>query len=97
MVQYCSVYDCASSSKTKSKLKFHTIPADMNRRLRWIEHVCKHSGFRDEKLRDYSYICGLHFSKDSYNSMGRLLPSAEPTLFFKPPRRIKDGKKSIPF
>merc|ERR1712071_279804 len=86
----CCVFECGSTSNTIPKLKFHAIPAKAVKRKRWIEQICKHSGFRNAFLGDYSVICSLHFSKDCYEA-GRLSVTADPTIFFKPQRRIKDA------
>ena len=96
MGRLCCVIGCESSVKNKPlELKFHVIPAEMNRRKRWIDQIDKHSGFRRGKLTDQTCICNLHFSPDDYSFSGRLLPAAEPTLFGSKRRRIEISKRSI--
>ena len=97
MVRYCAISQCHSTSKDRPRLSFHELPSNWERRSLWIESITNNAGHNRE-LRDYSFICSLHFTVDCFRPGKKktLTASAVPTVFethFKKKIRDTPGTK----
>eukprot|EP00102_Acyrthosiphon_pisum_P024828 XP_016662038.1 PREDICTED: THAP domain-containing protein 1-like [Acyrthosiphon pisum] len=83
MVNFCSAFNCSSSSDVKSELIFHKFPLNDSERLKkWI-HAVRRTNF---KPNGSSFLCSLHFNENDYNKAvvsGKLVlkKCAVPTIF----------------
>ncbi|XP_029344022.1 THAP domain-containing protein 1-like isoform X1 [Acyrthosiphon pisum] len=83
MVNFCSGFDCTSSSDVRKDLSFHKFPLKEKERLQqWVHAVRR----KDFKPTSSSTLCSLHFKEtDFYSAVvsGKkmLKKSAVPTVF----------------
>ena len=100
MPQRCVAAGC--DRRAEGEFSLHKFPKDAARRAEWSKQVAK-TRLDWTAATDYSVLCSLHFTKDSYETsvllseeMGlptkkhKLKDSAVPTLFPKP-NAIKTG------
>ncbi|XP_025200772.1 THAP domain-containing protein 2-like [Melanaphis sacchari] len=83
MVNFCSAFNCASSSDVRKDLSFHKFPLkDKERLQKWVHAVRR----KDFKPSSNTTLCSLHFNEtDFYSAVvsGKkmLIKSAVPTVF----------------
>ncbi|KAF0748144.1 THAP domain-containing protein 2-like [Aphis craccivora] len=82
MVNYCSSFNCTSSSDIGKDLSFHKFPLkDKDRLQKWVHAVQR----KDFKPSSSSTLCSLHFNKTDFylavSGKQMLNKSAVPTIF----------------
>ncbi|KAL4153523.1 hypothetical protein QTP88_001356 [Uroleucon formosanum] len=83
MVNYCTAFNCTSSSDVRGDLSFHKFPLKEKERLqKWVHAVRR----KDFKPTSSSTLCSLHFNKNDFylavvSGKQMLKKSAIPTVF----------------
>ncbi|KAL5245214.1 hypothetical protein ACI65C_012624 [Semiaphis heraclei] len=83
MVNFCSAFNCSSSSDVENELIFHKFPLNDSERLKkWI-YAVRRINFKPTRN---SILCSLHFTENDYNKAvvsGKLVlkKCAVPTIF----------------
>jgi len=83
MVNFCSGFNCTSSSDVQKELIFHKFPLNDKEKLKkWVHAVRR----KDFKPTSSSFLCSLHFTENDYNKAvvsGKLVlkKCAVPTIF----------------
>ena len=63
----CCVPGCSNRREKCSDLSFHPLPAQEDRRKRWVVAV-RRDEEEDFRITDNTVVCGEHFTLDSYHS-----------------------------
>ncbi|RVE47897.1 hypothetical protein evm_007411 [Chilo suppressalis] len=91
--RYCAVYGCLNSSITHPEISFFKLPEILERRLEWLQLICREDLEHKPKFASYT-ICEQHFkAEDIRQSINRKLlkKNALPSLML--PSTISRGSQ----
>ncbi|XP_022517989.2 uncharacterized protein LOC125801710 [Astyanax mexicanus] len=79
---FCSVPRCSNSKQKQPYLRFHSFPADVEQKKKWVRAIRRDEGTNFVIRRGSTFVCSMHFTAADYaEGSPRLKAGVVPTRF----------------